>query len=515
MVRLESLPKAPGAFPQSDSPHYDHFSTGSSPLGASAIDSPKPLNNKCPIRLLRRNAVFNMNKDCAFPGPNNGPTYEADLDQENANGHAMVVEDNTLLSGDEYAHPCESDWFYQKYQITEIIRDSTVHNKHTTAAVYAVRRRADKKMFCTKQHSLDHLRTEAVILYRIANQCRTICNFEEFKSSFVKGQDLARLVMEYFPQGSLLDARRDYHINRNLWPESKLWRFLLDTSEALDFLQTGRLGLMRIPNWSPILHADLKPDNIMLQGNTWKLIDFGLSLKLVSDGPNYKDVDRNAGTPKYVPPEFPQTYGTKRDVWTLGAILHELCTGELPRDEYSVGPNTLTSPNGFQVVCKMPIRIHRIYDPTTTRSNQRHIRLRKEPIGVYTQLLHMMMTWMLGVDPYKRPSAEQVHATIKHHHHAILSMALSPHSSFDVLASEYSAQLAKLWKYDPCRAGQETYRFPLTPWHQNSMHYMPEFPPPLSDPTNPRAMISPLDTLLDASGVGIAGRPPHDCVKGR
>lgn len=74
-----------------------------------------------------------------------------------------------------------------------------------------------------------------------------------------------------------------------------------------------------------VIHRDLKPDNILINGNRIKICDFGLAKKL----PPFKN-DYNSYqicTLCYRPPELftvdNQNYGTSIDVWSLGCLLYE------------------------------------------------------------------------------------------------------------------------------------------------------------------------------------------------
>ncbi len=112
-------------------------------------------------------------------------------------------------------------------------------------------------------------------------------------------------------------------------PASFVVRVVSQIASALDYLHTGH------PTYSPIIHRDVKPSNILidLNGNA-VLIDFS-----IASHPHYALVDeKNLGTPGYMAPE--QYEGREvpaSDQFALAVIALHMLTGRRPL------PNSATS----------------------------------------------------------------------------------------------------------------------------------------------------------------------------
>ena len=83
-----------------------------------------------------------------------------------------------------------------------------------------------------------------------------------------------------------------------------------------------------------IVHRDIKASNIMVtDGGLVKVLDFGIAiLRGAWALPRLTQVDQTVGTPSYMSPEqwAGQLVTPSSDVYSLGCLLFELLTGDVP-----------------------------------------------------------------------------------------------------------------------------------------------------------------------------------------
>ena len=83
-----------------------------------------------------------------------------------------------------------------------------------------------------------------------------------------------------------------------------------------------------------VIHRDIKPGNILLQGGEPVVSDFGIALAVGAAGSNrLTETGLSLGTPFYMSPEQAtgdQAVGASTDTYALGSVLYEMLTGDPP-----------------------------------------------------------------------------------------------------------------------------------------------------------------------------------------
>jgi len=114
----------------------------------------------------------------------------------------------------------------------------------------------------------------------------------------------------------------------------------LSTAQRLELLAEVCEGVQHA-HQKAVIHRDLKPSNIlvsMIDGRAQpKIIDFGIAKATgyrLTEKTLFTELGAVIGTPEYMSPEQADASGydvdTRTDVYSLGVVLYELLTGELP-----------------------------------------------------------------------------------------------------------------------------------------------------------------------------------------
>jgi serine/threonine protein kinase len=129
------------------------------------------------------------------------------------------------------------------------------------------------------------------------------------------------LIMPYIKNGSAFKYITE---GQNI-PEDECWKMLHDVSAGLAYLHEKQ---------PPLIHQDIKPDNIMIDDEGRYLItDFGISARVRSTIRGAQAQEQSGGTLAYMGPERFSTTPKPimaSDVWSLGAMMYELMTGTPP-----------------------------------------------------------------------------------------------------------------------------------------------------------------------------------------
>ena len=153
----------------------------------------------------------------------------------------------------------------------------------------------------------DQLKTEVEIMKSLdhENIIRNLTNFEDSTNIY--------LLMELAEEGHLY-----YRLKKSkFFDEKTSAKYMFDILKAVNYLHE------RDP---PIIHRDIKAENILFFQDRLKLADFGWS--------SIKNKVRTTfcGTPDYLAPEMilERGHNEKLDLWTLGILMFELLVGKAP-----------------------------------------------------------------------------------------------------------------------------------------------------------------------------------------
>ncbi len=158
---------------------------------------------------------------------------------------------------------------------------------------------------------LEEFRNEFKVAYKLRHpNLLNINHFDVF-------ENCPYLVMPYCANGSVSNQ-----IGK--MTESEIWKFILDVSGGLAFLHSQQ---------SPIVHQDIKPDNILITSDgRYVITDFGISRSFRTKMSQTNNNISSSGTIAYMGPErFSEkpVVVLASDIWAFGMTLYELMTGDV------------------------------------------------------------------------------------------------------------------------------------------------------------------------------------------
>ncbi|MFG2890392.1 protein kinase [Streptomyces sp. NPDC048248] len=132
------------------------------------------------------------------------------------------------------------------------------------------------------------------------------------------------IIMEYV-SGQPLRSELDADVARHgAMPTEKALKITADVLAALE--ASHEMGLV---------HRDIKPGNVMMtKRNVVKVMDFGIARAMQSGVTSMTQTGMVVGTPQYLSPEQALGRGVdaRSDLYSVGIMLFELLTGQLPFD---------------------------------------------------------------------------------------------------------------------------------------------------------------------------------------
>ena len=248
------------------------------------------------------------------------------------------------------------------------------------AAILVELRSNPSQMFVIKEIVIGHLKLseqnaakmEAEVLHQMSHS-----NITMYIESFVENSKLY-IVMEHADGGDLTGAIAKRRKSGIRWPEDEVMRIFVQLCLALKHVHEAN-----------ILHRDLKAQNVFLTTKgIVKLGDFGIAKVLDAD----EDQARTQiGTPYYLSPEICESkpYGRKSDVWSLGVILFELLTLEMPFQATSL-------PSLVHLICSTEPPYNKVQGQGNTSTER------------YSNGMLALVKSMLHKDPDRRPSVKQL-----------------------------------------------------------------------------------------------------------
>lgn len=216
--------------------------------------------------------------------------------------------------------PGQMDWeaFYKNYRKPDYIPGYEVINKlggGVFGAVFKARKQSIGKFYAVKFLKVEDEKIKEAVLRELEGlKYFAQIDHPNLVSIEDKGEvdGIPFIVMGY---------AGDETLKRRLESRS------LDTDETLDIFRQVCEGVQALHEKS-IVHFDLKPGNVFLKGSIARVGDYGLS-RLMSESRNTLSFGR--GTPYYMAPEMLRKKGDKRsDIYSLGILLYECLTGEVP-----------------------------------------------------------------------------------------------------------------------------------------------------------------------------------------
>ncbi|XP_042187192.1 BMP-2-inducible protein kinase-like isoform X1 [Oncorhynchus tshawytscha] len=222
-----------------------------------------------------------------------------------------------------------------------------------------------KRMYVNNVPDLNIYKREITIMKELSGHKNIVNYLDSTINSVGDSVWEVLILMEYCKAGQVVkQMNQRLHIG---FTEPEVLTIFTDTCEAVARLHQCR---------TPVIHRDLKVENILLSDNgSYVLCDFGsASLKVLlphKDGVTaVEDEIKKYTTLSYRAPEMINVYAgkaitTKADIWALGCLLYKLCFFSLPFGESQVAicDGTFVVPDNSKFSFKLHCLIRYMLEP--------------------------------------------------------------------------------------------------------------------------------------------------------
>ena len=245
-----------------------------------------------------------------------------------------------------------------------------------------------KKMSFTpaQRSNFERIKSQATIIYGLRHN-----HLIQYLDVIAQESPMAlSVVMPFYEEKDMLAYLNSVNMSGKAIPEFTLCSLILQIAKALWYLHS------RNP---PMLHRDVKPENILMFDNMERtlLMDLDMSREL----PTANAAVTRVGTPEYMAPEaakgYPQT--PKSDVWSLGACM--LVLGILPSHLKLPNPRTRRDEH-YNADTWAAADLDNVIVQTLDR------RTTKRAAPPYSNKMKRLLQEMLRHDPSQRPGADYV-----------------------------------------------------------------------------------------------------------
>jgi serine/threonine protein kinase len=183
------------------------------------------------------------------------------------------------------------------------------------------------KVGIRKRNILDRVKQEQVVL----QQWNTSLHVVKLLASF-HDEECLYFVMECCTGGDLthwIQSATTMMMEQHDETDNRTSKEQERFQQSIPHFALQLLGALEFIHSEGVIHADLKPDNVLVTKNgRLKLADFGSCIRLGTSSPNYEIGTADYASPEQVRASDQLTVAV--DLWAFGCILHAMWTGASP-----------------------------------------------------------------------------------------------------------------------------------------------------------------------------------------